>query len=565
MNCRNVTSSADLAYLCTEADNESFPAGFEHIDLAEKGLETVPVKLHQHASSIVTLNLSKNPLIDIPLDFAQVCSSLRELRLSHVAMKKVARAIRHIKSLEWLDISCNRILELEQAGLEDIPGLRQIHVQNNRLASLPSTFALMRSLKFLNISNNKFEQIPPVVCDIATLVDLDVSFNSIAILPPEIGNLAQLERLIIVGNRLTSFPPECRHLSNLRELDCRRNLITDLAILSHLPLLESLLAEHNTVHVFDFTIGPRMRTLVASHNPATKFTLCAPLPDPDVHYGLTLLDLSYMKLSTWDDDGTVLASFGSLVSLSLNYNKFHTIPDAVCSLSRLEHLSCTNNDLHTLPHDIGKLSRLRVLTVHNNSIKVLPESIWECGQLKDLNASSNLLDMWEDPAVLMCSPVVSSLPSEGIPLDVSERKGSAAGLSATSRTIPPLANSLERLLLADNHLGTGANGFDIFRVLALMRELRILNLSFNQIAELPSLPPHIFAHMQELYLSGNNLTSLPGEEMVKLSKLKVLHLNGNKLHTLPAELRRISGLETLDVGNNLLKYNIANWQYDWNW
>ncbi len=479
-------------------------------------------------------------------------------------MKKTPRAIRHIKSLEWLDISCNRILELEQAGLEDIPGLRQIHVQNNRLASLPLTFALMRSLKFLNISNNKFEQIPPVVCGISTLVDLDVSFNSITILPPEIGNLAQLERLIIVGNRLTSFPPECRNLSNLRELDCRRNLITDLAILSHLPLLGSLLAEHNTVLVLDFTVGPMMQNLVASHNPATKFTLRAPLPG--VHYKLTSLDLSYLKLSTWDDDGAILASFGSLVSLSLNYNKFHIIPDSVCSLSNLECLSCTNNDLHTLPRDIGKLSRLRVLTVHNNSIKILPESIWECSQLTDLNASSNMLDMWEDPAVLMSSPdVVSSLPSDGIPLDVLERKSSAAGLSATSRTIPPLANSLERLLLADNHLGTGAHGFDIFHVLALMRELRILNLSFNQIAELPSLPPHIFAHMQELYLSGNNLTALPGEEMVKLSKLKVLHINGNKLQTLPAELRRVSGLETLDVGNNLLKYNIANWQYDWNW
>ncbi|KAF8332698.1 uncharacterized protein EI90DRAFT_2918120 [Cantharellus anzutake] len=560
---RFIFRSASLGGI--EADNELFPSGFEHIDLAERGLETVPVKLHQHASSIITLNLSKNPLIDIPLDFVQACSSLRELRLSHVAIKKVPKAIRHIKSLEWLDISCNRILELEQAGLEEIPGLRQIHVQNNRLASLPSSFAHMRSLKFLNISNNKFEQLPPVVSSISTLVDLDVSFNSITALPPGIGNLTQLQRLIIVGNRFTSLPPECRCLFSLRELDCRRNLITDLSILSDLPLLESLLAEHNTVHVLDFAVGPNMNALVASHNPATKFTLRAPLPD--THYKLTSLDLSHMKLSTWDDDGAVLASFPSLVSLSLNYNKFHTIPDTISSLSNLEYLSCTNNDLHTLPPEIGKLSKLRVLSVHNNSIKMLPESIWECGQLKDLNASSNLLDMWQDPAMSMSSPVlVGSLPSsESISLDPPERKGSAAGLSATSRTVPPLANSLERLLLADNHLGMGAHGFDIFRVLTLMRELRVLNLSFNQIAEFPSLPPQIFTHMQELYLSGNNLTTLPGEEMSKLSKVKVLYLNGNKLHTLPAELRRVSGLETLDVGNNLLKYNIANWQYDWNW
>jgi len=37
------------------------------------------------------------------------------------------------------------------------------------------------------------------------------------------------------------------------------------------------------------------------------------------------------------------------------------------------------------------------------------------------------------------------------------------------------------------------------------------------------------------------------------------------LQTLPSELGAIKSLLHLDVGSNVLKYNIANWPYDWNW
>ncbi|KAG1091315.1 hypothetical protein G6F42_019463 [Rhizopus arrhizus] len=47
--------------------------------------------------------------------------------------------------------------------------------------------------------------------------------------------------------------------------------------------------------------------------------------------------------------------------------------------------------------------------------------------------------------------------------------------------------------------------------------------------------------------------------------MRVLAVNGNKLQTLPAEIGKLRKLLVLDVGNNVLKYNIANWPYDWNW
>src|SRR5262249_20724271 len=95
--------------------------------------------------------------------------------------------------------------------------------------------------------------------------------------------------------------------------------------------------------------------------------------------------------------------------------------------------------------------------------------------------------------------------------------------------------------------------------------LRVLNLSFN---DLQDLPPSFFRSMtrlEEVYLSGNKLSSIPTEDLHRLTSLSVLFLNGNRLQTLPQELRKVQTLTVLDVGSNNLKYNINNLEFDWNW
>ncbi|KAF8179042.1 hypothetical protein K438DRAFT_1843469, partial [Mycena galopus ATCC 62051] len=49
------------------------------------------------------------------------------------------------------------------------------------------------------------------------------------------------------------------------------------------------------------------------------------------------------------------------------------------------------------------------------------------------------------------------------------------------------------------------------------------------------------------------------------TRLSTLFLNGNQLQTLPQELGKVKSLTVLDVGSNSLKYNINNWEFDWNW
>ncbi|KAG8920525.1 cysteinyl-tRNA synthetase, partial [Tulasnella sp. 408] len=516
-------------------------ASFEHIDLTGRGLLTIPILLHRHAPTIVVLNLSKNPHIDIPLDFIASCTMLRDLRLSQAAMKQVPSRVKHISTLHELDISSNRMVSLDEADLHRILGLRNIQVQNNRLSTLPKSFAEMKALKFLNISNNKFDSIPPVLSQITSLVDLDLSFNTISIFPPTLGDLTNMERLVIVGNQITCIPPEIVNMSRLKEFDCRRNVITDLSPVFKCPALEILRAGNNALHGVELAAASKIRQLSVPENERLSTFTVQPLQDGS-SYALETLDLSKCMLSSFSELG--LSELKKLTSLKFDHNMIRQIPDSLCQLPDLERLSGSNNHLDSLPIAIGNLRKLRALHVHNNNIKTIPASIWQCEALTDFNASSNLIATWQDP--------VDDTPAD----DAEKKPGSASG-----KLMPPLANSLHRLYLADNRLDD-----DIFRPVSRLRSLKILNLSFNDIYELPPIGRMpAFATVQELYLSGNKLTSLPAEDLHQLYHLRVLFLNANKLQNLPSDLGKVKGLECLDVGGNVLKYNVGNWQFDWNW
>lgn len=550
------------------AEELTFDA-FDLVDLTGCSLPTIPIVLHKNAGSIVYLNLSRNPMVEIPLDFIQSCTTLRDLKLSSMAMKKVPQSVRHSTSLHRLDLSCNRIVDLDDAGLDRIPELSLLKLQNNRIEQLPWYFPRLKFLSFLNISNNKFVNVPSVICQLPCLVELDMSFNMITELPEEIGRLTTLERLILIGNQVVKLPEECRNLVNLQLLDCRRNNISDISVAYNLPKLQILYADHNSVHALHLSIGPSLSVLDASHNDIT-FLKFAPSSPPQISHTLTLLDVSYAKLSSLD--AFDFSQLPALQTLKLDHNELRTLPDSLGELSHLIHLSCCDNKLVSLPSTIGLLQRLETLDAHNNSLMELPVSLWNCASLIHINVTSNLLASWHDPpGDNLVAPAPSGITLE-IPLSSSPsraghipRKPSNATYTmsihnAPGRALPPLAYSLERLSIGENRLTDEA-----LPPFTILKELRVLNLSFNEIQELPTSFLRNLQQLEELYLSGNQLTSIPTEDLVKMTRLSVLFLNGNKFQTLPAELGKIPSLTIIDAGSNLLRYNIHNWEFDWNW
>lgn len=591
------------------------------MDLQGRNLITIPITLYQKSTEIISLNLSRNLSLDIPADFIQSCINLREIKYTGNEALMVPTNLSLASRLIYLDISNNRLEQLDTAQLDKIHGLLSIQAANNQISSIPQYFGKFRNLRTLNISSNFLTQFPDFCCELKSLVGLDISFNSISTLPGKIGQLRSLERLLATNNRLSgSFPETFSQLSSLREVDIRFNAISNVEVFSQLPQLEQFMAGHNSISVFEGNF-PKLRTLHLNHNPVTRFALMQSVPT------LTTLTLSDAKLTQLPDD--LFEKMPNLEKLILDKNHFVTIAPQIGKLRRLEHLSLAKNSLSSLPPDIGALLNLRLLDVRENNLKKLPPEIWCAFKLETLNVSSNVLEAFPKPGApapvllgdLVESPVngptsaigtptlsvstsfedlgkleaVSSRrPSQGGLLSVGsspgigQRKGSIVSVygpggrkaSVISRTLSEgtmtsvprkdsgfsnrmaatFAGSLKHLYLADNRLND-----EVFDELTLLAELRTLNLSYNELYDIPAHSLTRWPNLTELYISGNELTSLPSDDFHRQSLLKVMHINANKFQVLPAELGKVDKLAVLDCGSNALKYNVSNWPYDWNW
>ncbi|KAF2478007.1 PP2C-domain-containing protein [Lindgomyces ingoldianus] len=595
---------------------------FSHIDLQGRNLITIPITLYQKATEIISLNLSRNLSLDVPKDFIQACTNLREIKYTSNDARRLPPSLSLASRLTMLDISNNRLQQLEHAELHKLQSLQGLRLSNNRLTQLPVYFGQYRALRSLNLSSNSLSEFPDFLCEVRTLVDLDISFNSISSLP-KIGQLTCLERLWATNNKLSgSFPPSLSNLVNLREIDVRFNALDSMDVMSQLPRLEYLMIGHNSISAFEGSF-PKIRVLHMNHNPVTRFGMSAPVPS------LSMLNLASAKLAQLPED--LFQKITGLTKLILDKNHFTSISTHIGRLYRLEHLSVARNSLDELPAEIGRLAELRYLDVRENNLGRLPPEIWYARRLETLNVSSNVLDAFPKPsapppslngdvsnmdgATPLSTPSLGTSPSyeelgkledfanrrpsqasagylsSGPSPAASQRKGSMASYgtgstttarkqSLTSRTptegtltpisrkdsslsnrmVATFAGSLRHLFLADNRLSD-----DVFDELALLPELRIVNLAYNLIYDIPLRTIRRWQHLAELYLSGNDLTSLPAEDLEEVGSLKILHINSNKFQVLPAELGKVAKLAILDVGSNSLKYNVSNWPYDWNW
>ncbi|CAH0048025.1 unnamed protein product [Clonostachys solani] len=598
-----------------------------YVDLSGRNLITIPISLYSKAADIISLNLSRNLSLDVPRDFIQSCKHLRDIKFNNNEARRLPPSLSRASKLTYLDVSNNRVEQLEHAELETLKGLLKMNLANNRLKHLPSHFGEYKALRSLNISSNFLEKFPSFLCHLYSLVDLDLSFNTIGSLPDDIGLLKNLEKLLITNNRLShQVPSSFKDMMSLRELDIKYNGITSIDIISELPKLEILYADHNAISAFTGKFE-RLRQLKLNSNPLNKFELTQTLPT------LKTLNLSNAQLASID---ATFIHIPNLEHLILDKNYFVSLPVQIGTLLKLEHFSIANNSVGELPPQIGCLTELRVLNVRGNNISKLPMEIWWAKRLETFNASSNVLEHFPKPASrpprvpgeepqiptpmqngkpsLLMGSMSSTGSSEELsderrpsqtsstllsvgPSPIQDRKSSVVSVygkggrktSVVSRstsqntlaTTPPTSappTSRKDSSLSSRLTSTFAGSLryiyladnrlddDVFDQITLLAELRVLNLSYNdEITDMPQRSIKSWPQLVELYLSGSQLASLPADDLEESSLLQTLYINGNRFTNLPADISRAKKLAVLDCGNNYLKYNISNVPYDWNW
>lgn len=585
----------DLSFICkfvvedillrslTHEEETMLSKDYVDVNISGLNLKNIPIIFHQHTYEIERLIVSNNPSIYIPLDFIQSCNNLTTIVFAQNGCSKFPTNFLEAKKLTHLDLEKNFLDDLP-SKFGHLKNLTHLKLNSNQLSSLPKSFGRLKNLSLLNLSSNYFNSYPESINDLVNLRDLDLSYNDLSFIPDSISNLVKLSKLNLSTNKLSKALPECfTKLVSLKRLDIRYNTISNVDVLGSLPNLEVAYASKNNISAFSDEMES-LRLLHFDRNPITNLEFRNLLPL------LTVLDLSKAKLTSIPSE--FISKIPHIEKLVLDKNHLVTLPDELGNLNKLAVLSLYGNNIQVLPSTIGQLTSLQFLDLHSNNLQSLPDDIWNLKSLSVLNVSSNILTSFPKPPLPVVKRISSSvnfkqsISSDGQqvtdlerpvihPADENERNTHSLSIDSVPtvndtpgsekndpflNTSSSLADGLLVLTIADNRLTD-----DSFESISLLVELKSLNLSYNDLLEIPEGALRRLTRLTELYLSGNELTTLPADDLENLKSLKLIFVNNNKLVSLPAELSKLVNLQHLDVGSNQLKYNISNWPYDWNW
>ncbi|KAI5958777.1 CYR1 [Candida margitis] len=530
--CKFVVENIYLRSL-THEEEALLSKNYVDVNISSLNLKNIPIIFHQHTYEIEKLNVSENPSIYIPLDFIQSCTNLTSVNFSRNGCSKFPTNLLEATGLTHLNLEMNFLDDLP-VKINRLDNLTHLKLNSNQLSSLPKSFGQLKNLVYLNLSSNYFNSYPEPVNDLDKLIELDLSYNDLSYLPESMVNLKSLQKLNLCTNKLGKALPEfLAGLQSLKRLDIRYNQIANVDVLGELPNLEVLYASRNAISAFCDQME-NLRLLHFDKNPITELKFINQLQM------LNILDLSKAKITAIPSEFVV--KIPNIEKLVLDKNHLVTLPQELGQLTRLSYLSIYSNNLQAVPSSIGNLANLQYLSLHSNSIQTLPDEIWNLRSLAILNVASNNLTSFPKPPFAIAKRISSSNDFGELPASES------------------IADTLSVLTISDNRLND-----DCFDAISFLISLKSLNLSYNDLIEIPEGSICRMKRLNELYLSGNDLTTLPADDLEQLKALKLLYINNNKLVSLPAELSKLTNLQHLDVGSNQLKYNISNWPYDWNW
>lgn len=168
-------------------------------------------------------------------------------------------------------------LDLHGLGLDRLPEaigslsfLRELHIQDNRLAALPSSLSRLPRLSVVVASNNPFGTFPASLQGLDSLRILALDSTRLSLVPSWIGDLSRLWVLDLGHNRLDSLPPRLSDLRNLAILTIPRNRIAALPEgLHRMDSLREIWAETNALRRLPDSVerSPSLKTLQLDNNP----------------------------------------------------------------------------------------------------------------------------------------------------------------------------------------------------------------------------------------------------------------------------------------------------------
>uniref|UniRef100_A0A8D1K148 Ig-like domain-containing protein n=1 Tax=Sus scrofa TaxID=9823 RepID=A0A8D1K148_PIG len=391
-----------------------------------------------------------------------------------------------------LNLSYNKLSEIDPAGFEDLPNIQE--VQHNRIRSVEgSQLKAYLSLEVLDLSSNNITEIRSTCFPHGLpLKELNLASNRISTL--ESGAFDGLSRSLLTlrlsKNRITQLPVKAFKLPRLTQLDLNRNRIRLIEGLTFqgLDSLEVLKLQRNNIS--KLTDGA-FWGLARMHVLHLEFNSLAEVNSGSL-YGLTALHqlhLSNNSISRINRDGWSFCQ--RLHELILSFNNLTRLDEeSLADLSSLSILRLSHNSIsHIAEGAFRGLKSLRVLELDHNEIS---------GTIEDTSGAFTGLDS------------LSKLTLFGNKIK-SVAKRAFSGLEG-----------LEHLNLGENAIRSVQ--FDAFVKMKNLKELHISSDSFLCDCQLKWLPPWLLGRMLQGFvtatcahpesLKGQSIFSVPPESFV---------------------------------------------------
>ncbi|XP_066248274.1 chaoptin [Euwallacea similis] len=234
------------------------------LDLSRNTIYELDFDIFRNTKKLQVLDVSYNRLTDVPNDVFRYLSSLRMVDISHNRLRTVADNLFREEGLERLDLSHNLLSKMPLSALATAPAqtLCELDLSGNLISSLSHGGLLGRfkKLNFLDLSYNRLAQIDTgTFKGLPRLLHLDLSNNAQLSLEPNGGSFQGVEysllhlkmdnvslssvpilptpnlvTLSLASNSLPNMPPEmATNMTNLQKLNLDYNSLTIVPILTH--------------------------------------------------------------------------------------------------------------------------------------------------------------------------------------------------------------------------------------------------------------------------------------------------------------------------------------------
>ncbi|XP_076112040.1 uncharacterized protein LOC143080200 [Mytilus galloprovincialis] len=473
---------------------------------------------------------------------------LRNNRISVIE----SRTFVNLSSLTKVYLSNNDIQKIKYDAFEDTPSVQLINLDGNYLSEIPR-LGKLKSLKSLYIQANQisYPTFPDEFKDLKKINDIGLSNNAIRKLDDlTFKNLknSDVRKLGISRSQIDEISTGAfKWLKNLTSLKLGYNPLTssDLEMAFHGLVGSSLVS----LNIDNITLGGVL--------PSTTFQLLQ-------NTSITTLSMKNNKMSSIPQKG--FANLKKLISLDLSAANIFKIDDsAFQGLNALTGLFLNDNQLSQIPKNLPP--SLQKLYLNGNQVSTLKDnSFMKLSKLQLLYLGGNKIHQLQQNAfygltslkkIHLVDNKIHTLPGRlfepFVVLESLELNKNKINQIPNSDSLFASMLSLLYLNMADNSLSSCSLG--IFNVLS---SLRYLHLENNQLGDLIARDVHgqLFAGMDKLVLlnlTNNQLTQLPGPLFKDLINLQNLNMRSNKISTWGDNLyKRTFKLDNLDLGQNMI-------------